>query len=307
MRARRRCDRPECHSAGGWPKSPGESFEKLRRQGDFRHQDQGLAAVLQGLGQGLEIDFGLARAGDALEQDRLERPRRHRRAQVQRRLFLRRREEGRAKIGVGPSAGRFWRQSDGLQRAIVDQRVHHPGRDPGETGKFGLGRGKIADKRRQRARAGGGRALRRARRWRAPRCEGVRLPRLRAARVAMRRTMPRGAMVQAATQSSRARNFPDSGGRSSRSITGLSLSDEPRRKAQTTPICAREPSETLTKSPSARVIPSGTRIGIGLIHRDRDQHIGDVRRSFPAWRSLILSLPAPGEAQSPLFQPRFCQ
>ena len=101
-----------------------------------------------------------------------------------------------------------------------------------------------------------------------------------AGRVAMRRTMPRGAMVQAAIQSSRARNFAASGGRSSRSMTGLSLSDGPRRRAQTTPIRAREPSETLTKSPSATSHSVRNAIGIGLVHRDRDQHVGELGAIF---------------------------
>ena len=46
----------------------GETVEKLRRERDFRHQDQGLAAFAQRRGDSLEIDFGLARAGDAFEQ-----------------------------------------------------------------------------------------------------------------------------------------------------------------------------------------------------------------------------------------------
>ena len=81
MRARRRGDRPECHSAGRLAESRGETFEKLRGERDFRHQDQGLAAVAQRLGDRLEIDFGLAGAGDAFQQDRLERPRGDRFAQ----------------------------------------------------------------------------------------------------------------------------------------------------------------------------------------------------------------------------------
>ena len=46
----------------------GESVEELRRQRDFRHQDQALPAAADRIGHRLEIDLGLARAGDAVEE-----------------------------------------------------------------------------------------------------------------------------------------------------------------------------------------------------------------------------------------------
>src|SRR5579872_954289 len=54
----------------GWPdaETPGETIEKLRRQGDFRQQDQRLSSRAKRLRQGLEIDLGLAGAGDAFQQ-----------------------------------------------------------------------------------------------------------------------------------------------------------------------------------------------------------------------------------------------
>ena len=45
-----------------------EAIEGLRGERDFRHQDQALAAPRHRLRDRLEIDLGLARAGDAVEQ-----------------------------------------------------------------------------------------------------------------------------------------------------------------------------------------------------------------------------------------------
>ena len=52
--------------------APREAVEKLAGQRDLRHQDQRLPAAADGLGDRLEIDLGLARAGDAVEQRDME-------------------------------------------------------------------------------------------------------------------------------------------------------------------------------------------------------------------------------------------
>ena len=49
-----------------------EPLEEGFGEGDFGEQDERLAAGAEALGDGLEIDFGLARAGDSVEQDRVE-------------------------------------------------------------------------------------------------------------------------------------------------------------------------------------------------------------------------------------------
>ena len=46
----------------------GEAIEELRGERDLRHQDQALPAAADGVGHRLEINLGLARAGDAVEQ-----------------------------------------------------------------------------------------------------------------------------------------------------------------------------------------------------------------------------------------------
>ena len=46
-----------------------EALDGLRREGDFRHEHDGAFALLQRVGDGLEIDLGLAAAGDAVEEE----------------------------------------------------------------------------------------------------------------------------------------------------------------------------------------------------------------------------------------------
>ncbi len=69
VRARLREPSCECHSAGRTPKRASKRFEELRGERDFRHQDQCLTPVADVVGDGLEIDFGLAGAGDAVDQE----------------------------------------------------------------------------------------------------------------------------------------------------------------------------------------------------------------------------------------------
>ena len=49
----------------------GEAVDRLGGEGDLRHQDDGRAALGEGGGDGLHVDLGLARAGDAEEEDGL--------------------------------------------------------------------------------------------------------------------------------------------------------------------------------------------------------------------------------------------
>ncbi len=49
-----------------------KALQGLGREADFGNQHQGLVARGQGVGDQLQIDFGLAAAGDALQQKALE-------------------------------------------------------------------------------------------------------------------------------------------------------------------------------------------------------------------------------------------
>ncbi len=46
-----------------------EAFDGLRGQRDFGNEDDGVLALMQGVLDGLEIDFGFAAAGDAVDED----------------------------------------------------------------------------------------------------------------------------------------------------------------------------------------------------------------------------------------------
>ena len=48
-----------------------EARDELRRERDLRHEHDGAATELLRLGDGAQVDLGLARAGDAVEQERL--------------------------------------------------------------------------------------------------------------------------------------------------------------------------------------------------------------------------------------------
>ena len=58
-----------------------EALDGLRREADFRDEDERGLVLLQHPGDGLEIDFGLAAAGDAVEQHGLAVRRRRQRGQ----------------------------------------------------------------------------------------------------------------------------------------------------------------------------------------------------------------------------------
>ena len=109
----------------------GEAVEELRGERDLRHQDQALPAGADRVGHRLEINFGLARAGDAVEQ-------RHGVTALGYGRFERR--GGGAllgakfrlhEIGIGLFGDRLGRQRNRLQRAFIDQAVDHAGADAG--------------------------------------------------------------------------------------------------------------------------------------------------------------------------------
>ena len=103
----------------------GETVEELRGERDLRHEDEALPAGADRVGHRFEINFGLARAGDAVEQ-------RHRifvlgdgGFQFIGGGFLIGGEIGGDKIRVGFFRDRLGRQHQRLQRALVDQAVNH--------------------------------------------------------------------------------------------------------------------------------------------------------------------------------------
>ena len=82
----------------------GEAIEELRGERDLRHQDQHLLVAPDRLGHRLEIDLGLARAGNAIDQRHREAALRDGRAQSIGCCALRVGEFGHVVIGIGLAA-----------------------------------------------------------------------------------------------------------------------------------------------------------------------------------------------------------
>ena len=192
-----------------------EPLQELGRQCDLGQQDQHLSAQAQGCGDALEIGLGLARAGDAFEQGDTEGPSLDARDERRRDRDLGVLERRDGSIRVGRRWSGIGRQRDRLERAFVDQPV-----DDADRAARGLGEKPLvvisllvegsasAAKTRTRAadiRAGSAPARR------TPILTGSG-PASSGARKAMRSTMPRGASVQSASQSMKARSGSRSGG-----------------------------------------------------------------------------------------------
>jgi hypothetical protein len=115
-----------------------EAVEELRGERDLRHQDEALPAAADHLGHGFEINFRLARTGDAVEQRGRVAAFRDRRFQCYGAGTLCSRQFGLDEIWIRLFGNRFGRQHDGLDRAFVDQPVDHTGADAGFTCRFAL-------------------------------------------------------------------------------------------------------------------------------------------------------------------------
>ena len=115
-----------------------EAVEELAGQRDLRHQDQRLLAAADGLRNRLEIDLGLARAGDAVEQRDMKAAAGGERAQhIDRAALLAR--ELRLRIGrIGRRRRGRRRHRLHHQRALIDEAVDHAGGDAGLARRLGL-------------------------------------------------------------------------------------------------------------------------------------------------------------------------
>ena len=113
------------------PKAGCEALQELHRQGNFGQHDQNLPALAQSFGDGLEIDFGLSRTRYAVQQAGGEFFRRHRAAQMRRRLGLVAVQLRLGESWIGRWEGRELRQLGCHQCARRDQSPHHGGRHIG--------------------------------------------------------------------------------------------------------------------------------------------------------------------------------
>ena len=115
-----------------------EPRQPLGAERDFRQQYQHLAAVLQGFGDGLEIDFRLARPGDAFEKNDPEAASFSPFLQFLRRPGLVRRQVGTRLLPVGAGledGGAVW-QLDGDDCPGVGQPADDPGPGAGLKRQF---------------------------------------------------------------------------------------------------------------------------------------------------------------------------
>jgi hypothetical protein len=116
----------------------GKAVEKLRGQRNLRHQDQALPTAPDRVRHGLEIDFGLSRTGDAVEQcDRIA-ALRHGVLQSGRGGTLVGGEVCRDKIRIRRLRHRLGRQHHGGECAFVNQAVDHAGGNAGLARGLGL-------------------------------------------------------------------------------------------------------------------------------------------------------------------------
>ena len=120
------------------PEAQREAVEKLAGQRYFRHQDQRLLAATDDLGDRLEIDLGLARTGDAIEQRDMKGAVGGERAHGIHRAVLLAREFGPPMVRIGRGRRQRRRHRLGRQRAFVDQAIDDGGADAGLPGRLGF-------------------------------------------------------------------------------------------------------------------------------------------------------------------------
>ena len=130
----------ECHSAGRTPKRSAKRSRNCAVSAISGIRISTCLPAPDRLGHRLEIDLGLARAGDAVDQRRPKTPPlRRRRAQRIGGGALRVGELRHGVIGIGRPRHRLRRQHQRLQRAFVDQSVDHAGRHAGLVRGLALG------------------------------------------------------------------------------------------------------------------------------------------------------------------------
>ena len=137
-----------------------EAVEELARQRDLRHQDQALAPARHRLGHRLEIHLGLAGAGDAVDEGDGKAVA-HGLAQRRAGRRLGGREIRHRIGGIGRQRDRIGRQRQHLQRALVDQAIDDADRHGGLVGGLGFAAGKAIGEELQHPRPRRRHALRR--------------------------------------------------------------------------------------------------------------------------------------------------
>ena len=122
-----------------------EAFEEIGGERNLRQQDEHLPARLHRRRHRLEIDFRLARTGDAVEERHRIAAGSHRLAQMVGRRGLLGGEFRCAIVRIGRQRHRPRRHQHGFQRAGIDQPLHHAGTDAGPGRQTAFRPGRVGD------------------------------------------------------------------------------------------------------------------------------------------------------------------
>ena len=130
---------------GGSTEPGGDPGDQILGQGDLGQQDQDLGRRIgpQRPRRGLQIGLGLARAGDAVEQEGGKAALARRRRDRGRRRRLVRIERGRGMIRMGRIEGGDRLDLDDLQHALVQQAFDHAGGHPRRPRQIGARHGAV--------------------------------------------------------------------------------------------------------------------------------------------------------------------
>ena len=232
------------------------------------------------LGHRLEIDLRLARAGHAVEQRDAVAALGDGARSASAAARCAGMKSGGAKSGSGRARHRLGRQHQRFERALVDQAVDHAGRDAGVLAHRALRPRKPIGERREHALARRGHALRR--RSGKPHADPLarRAEMLaHAQRHAQHHAARRQRVVRRPSRRS-CRSSGLSGGTSSLCSTSLIRLCRPgltsTLSAHTTPVASRAPSGTEHEVARREVEIVRHPVRIGVVERDRHQHIDDV-------------------------------
>ena len=102
-----------------------EALEEGLGQRDLRQKDQRLTTLAQAFGDRFEIDFGLTRSGNAVEQYRVEPPT-ARRGEAGGRVALVLVEIGGRVLGIGTGERPVGVDREGLESSGMDETAHDP-------------------------------------------------------------------------------------------------------------------------------------------------------------------------------------
>src|SRR5579883_2424200 len=137
--------------AGPSAEAGGESVEELRGEGDLGDKNEALPPGVESGGNRLEIDLGLARAGDPFEECDREGAGRGGSRERGGSLLLCRFEALRREARIAGQDCRLGRQENELKRALGNERLDHADRAARGLGKRRLGKGAALSCRRKDA------------------------------------------------------------------------------------------------------------------------------------------------------------